>query len=282
MFAFTANTWQGGDYIPRVWDAWLADPHGAFVVGVDAADRPLAVGKLSVADAAGASPPSLSTQHAALGTGSEGWLEGIRVAPAVRGQGWGRALTAYLVERADERELATVRFITEHDNAPVHRIAAALAFEREGEYHPHRGAAGGDAAARRAAPAEAAALWEAVWAGLAPAVPFRWQRWAAALATTDWFNAAVAEGRVLVAADNRSLAVVAHEPGAPSADLALLASAPEALAELLPAARAWAARAGAERILGLLPPPAVPAAVADGWEPYTAEPMVLYRRYGGG
>ncbi len=231
-------------------------------MGVDAADRPLALGKLS------ADP--------------DGWLEGIRVAPAARGQGWGRAITAYLVERADERELPTVRFITEHDNAPIHRIAAALDFEREGAYHPHRAQAGGHAAARLAQPAEAPALWAAVWAGLAPAVPFRWRSWAAALATTDWFTTAVVEGRVLVAADNRSLAVLAHEPGAPVADLALLVGPPEAMSELLPAARAWAGSAEAERLLALLPPPAVPAAVADGWEPYTDEPMILYRRYGGG
>ena len=28
VFAFTADTWQGGDYIPRVWDAWLAERSG--------------------------------------------------------------------------------------------------------------------------------------------------------------------------------------------------------------------------------------------------------------
>jgi len=28
VFAFCATTWPNGDYIPRVWDAWLADPEG--------------------------------------------------------------------------------------------------------------------------------------------------------------------------------------------------------------------------------------------------------------
>jgi hypothetical protein len=72
--------------------------------------------------------------------------------------------------------------------------------------------------------------------------------------------------------------VVAHEREGRDADLALLAGAPSAMPALLPAARAWAATVGAERVLGLLPPAAVPAAVADGWEPYTASPMWLYRR----
>jgi ribosomal protein S18 acetylase RimI-like enzyme len=260
VFAFTADTWQGGDYIPRVWDAWLADPSGAFVVGVDAADAPLALGKLS-ANADGA-----------------GWLEGIRVAPALRGGGWGRALTVELVARADAAGLPVVRFITEHDNTPIHHIAGALSFWREGEYHPHRAEAGGGGTARRARPAEAAALWAAAGAALAPAVPLRWRSWAGERATAEWFAAAVAEGRVLVAADGRSLAVVAHEREGRDADLALLAGAPAAMPELLPAARAWAATVGAERLLGLLPPAAVPAATADGWEPYTARPMWLYRR----
>jgi hypothetical protein len=83
---------------------------------------------------------------------------------------------------------------------------------------------------------------------------------------------------VLVAADGRSLAVVAHEREGRDADLALLAGAPAALPALLAAARGWAAAVGAERVLGLLPPAAVPAAVAGGWEPYTARPMWLYRR----
>jgi GNAT superfamily N-acetyltransferase len=275
VFAFTADTWQGGDYIPRVWDAWLADPRGAFVVGVDAADAPLALGKLSV------------------NTDGAGWLEGVRVASTLRGGGWGRALMADLVARADTAGLPVVRFITEHDNTPIHHIAAALGFWREGEYHPHRVETGGGATrgttasdagpaaagtARRARPAEAAALWAAAGAALAPAAPLRWRSWAGERATAEWFAAAVAEGRVLVAADGRSLAVVAHEREGRDADLALLAGAPAAMPELLAAARAWAATVGAERLLGLLPPAAVPAAAADGWEPYTARPMWLYRR----
>ena len=47
VFAFCAATWPNGDYIPLVWDAWLADPGGAFVVGADDEDSAVAVVKLS-------------------------------------------------------------------------------------------------------------------------------------------------------------------------------------------------------------------------------------------
>jgi hypothetical protein len=54
--------------------------------------------------------------------------------------------------------------------------------------------------------------------------------------------------------------------------------APAAFAELLAAARAWAAAADAAEIFALLPPAAVPAATADGWTTRVDQPMWLYRR----
>ena len=265
VFAFCATTWPGGDYIPLVWDAWLADPQGAFVVGVDGEDAPLAVGKLSLAAPCQGWPGP-----------AEGWLEGLRVAPAQRGRGWGRALVAHLADCAWAQGMQTLRFLTEAGNTPMHHVAAALGFAPGGEYHPHRAEAGGNTVARRARLPEAPALWEGALAALAPAEPLSWRGWTAARATAAWLEAAVAQARVLVAADGRSIAAMTPPGDRGEATVALLAGAPGAFPELLAAARAWAAGAGAAQVFGLLPAAAAPAARADGWTSRTDRPMWLY------
>jgi RimJ/RimL family protein N-acetyltransferase len=270
VFAVCARTWPDGDYIPRVWDAWLADPLGILAVGVDAGDQAVAVGKLSVP------------------APGEGWLEGLRVAPALRQGGWGRALAAYLTASAWAQGLHTVRYITEARNTPMHRVAAALGFAHEGETHPYRVDVGsenagrldtpGGATARLAESAETAGLWEVTVAAWAPGPPLRWHRWTAATASAAWFAAAVDAGQVLVAADGRSLAVLTPPGSDESADVALVAAAPAARAELLAAARGWAVDACGGRVLAMLPPFAAAAADADGWTAITERPMSLYGR----
>src|SRR5215468_5486230 len=42
VLAFCAHTWDWGDYIPQVWDEWLADPSGCLLVAI-LADRPVAL-----------------------------------------------------------------------------------------------------------------------------------------------------------------------------------------------------------------------------------------------
>jgi len=254
VFAFCATTWPNGDYIPRVWDAWLADPEGRFAVGVDAADSAVAVGKL------GPAAPG------------EGWLQGIRVDPALRRGGWGRALTAHLSDCAWAQGMRTVRYLTDGHNTPMHHVAAALGFAAEGQYHPHRAAAGGRARLRLARPTETAALWADASAG----GPLRWRGWVGAEASAAWFADAIARERVLVAADGRSFAVLMPPADGRDAEIALIHGATETFAELLVAARAWAAAADAAEIFALLPPAAVPAATADGWTTRVELPMWLY------
>ncbi|HEX9069391.1 MAG TPA: GNAT family N-acetyltransferase, partial [Ktedonobacterales bacterium] len=66
VMAFCATTWADGDYIPVVWDQWLADAKGALLVA-EVAGEPVALGHLAMVNA------------------DEGWIEGIRVAEAARG-----------------------------------------------------------------------------------------------------------------------------------------------------------------------------------------------------
>ena len=71
VFAFCAQTYPNGDYLPLVWDDWLADTEGAFIAGVDEADQPIAVVKLVVA-----------------APGEAGW-RGCGWRPSAASAGWG-------------------------------------------------------------------------------------------------------------------------------------------------------------------------------------------------
>jgi hypothetical protein len=70
VFAFSAQTWPNGDYIPLVWDDWLADAEGALIAGIDEADQAIALVKLVVA------------------APGEGWLEGVRSRPRGASGDW--------------------------------------------------------------------------------------------------------------------------------------------------------------------------------------------------
>jgi N-acetylglutamate synthase-like GNAT family acetyltransferase len=109
--AIAARTWHGDDYLPQVFDEWLADPDGEFfVASLGADERVVGTAKL--------------TQ---LGPG-EWWLEGMRVHPDLYGQGIGTALQRYGFERAEAIGSGVVRFATEQANGAVHKMAHKLGF----------------------------------------------------------------------------------------------------------------------------------------------------------
>lgn len=108
VMAFCATTWADGDYIPVVWDQWLADAKGALLVA-EVAGEPVALGHLAMVNA------------------DEGWIEGIRVAESARGNGIGGGMVRALVAAARERHATVARSFTEEANA----VARAL-FVRQG------------------------------------------------------------------------------------------------------------------------------------------------------
>ncbi|MCP4537030.1 MAG: AI-2E family transporter [Chloroflexi bacterium] len=107
--AVSAQIWEGDDYIPQVWDAWLADPHGELIVA-ELVGQIVGIAKLSrLAD-------------------DEWWMEGLRVAPAYRGRGISSKLHAHLVEKAREVGQGTLRFGTSSENESVRHIATRDGF----------------------------------------------------------------------------------------------------------------------------------------------------------
>jgi len=111
--------WEGEDYVPEVWDEWLADPHGQFVVA-ELEGHVAGLAKLSrLAD-------------------DEWWLEGLRVDPAHRRQGIAERLQTHLVEKTRQIGRGTLRLGTHSLNEPVHCIAARTGFRRVATYRFYR------------------------------------------------------------------------------------------------------------------------------------------------
>jgi ribosomal protein S18 acetylase RimI-like enzyme len=115
VFAFCARTWgDDGDYIPDVWDAWLADTAGAVLVGVENG-LPVAV------------------SHVSMPGPDEAWIEGLRVAPAMRRQGIGRMMVSRSLVRAREMGATVARMFTGATNIASQRLFAAFGFTRIAE-----------------------------------------------------------------------------------------------------------------------------------------------------
>jgi GNAT superfamily N-acetyltransferase len=239
VLAFCASTFDWGDYVERVWDAWLNDPRGRCLVGL-VEGAPVAVGR------------------AYLAAPGEAWLEGIRVDPAKRGQGLATAFHQALVNAARALGAAEIRFFGAAE--ATLRIGQADGFHVVGAYTSCEAPAAppGDVPWRRAGEAEASALVEHVCApGWVTSVP--------GLISTDWrFHRATAEA---LAARARAGQLWLHGDGARPDLLALSASGgrsdtlpiecvyarPDALPPAPAALAALAGRVGLPRVLVCVP-----------------------------
>ncbi len=106
ILAFTAHTWEFGDYIEHVLDDWLADKNGCFLVAQEArSGRIAAIDKLTLL-----SP-------------TEAWFEGLRVNPDFRGRGLATRLQQHMIGQARSLGARTIRFLTLVTNLPIHRNA---------------------------------------------------------------------------------------------------------------------------------------------------------------
>jgi GNAT superfamily N-acetyltransferase len=109
VLALDAKIWDGQDYIPEVWDEWLADSANPLLVGEDAS------GVVALARLSSAGP-------------GQAWLQGLRVAVEARGRGYARQLLAHQLKLARRRGETTVRLMTDEDNYAVHHLSESLGF----------------------------------------------------------------------------------------------------------------------------------------------------------
>ena len=149
VLAFTANTWEHGDYISFVYDDWQADTTGRFLVIEDEKSGRIAgIDKLTM----------LSPREA--------WFEGLRIRDEYRGRGLATHVQRHMISEARRLGARTVRFITRVDNTPIHLAGyrdgfRQIAMVRGFVWKDEEGIAPGESYdLRRATPAEAPRLYE--------------------------------------------------------------------------------------------------------------------------
>jgi GNAT superfamily N-acetyltransferase len=115
MLELTRTIWDGNDYVPEVWDYWLADKQGQ-LVAAEYQGRVLGVGKIT----------RLSEQ--------DWWFEGLRVHPEFQGHGIASQMHDYMVETWLRIGSGTVRLGTNSNRYTVHHMCERLGFEKVAEF----------------------------------------------------------------------------------------------------------------------------------------------------
>lgn len=251
VVSFTEDTWEGGDYIPHVFEDWVAaddDDQRTFVADLDGQ----AVGLVQFT----------------LVSGYEAWSQGMRVAPEARGEGVGQALNVAGFEWARERGARVARNMIFSWNVQGLGLARAIGFEPVASFrwtYPEADAAATGEASVVADPDAAWAYWtdsetRSALAGLALDTG---ESWCLSELTRDRLVRAAEDDRLVVIQDGgtagfayRTRIVDREHDGTeiPHAEYGVAAWRDlEAARELYAAIRRNAAAAGAERCRVLVP-----------------------------
>ena len=110
VLEFCRDTWPGGDYIQDVWDDWILNRNGLFIVATK--DR-----------------VPVGIAHASFQTRDVVWLEGLRVRPDLRGFGIAGRLNRSLVKAAAQRGSSVARLSTAISNKASRRHAEKVGFK---------------------------------------------------------------------------------------------------------------------------------------------------------
>jgi len=128
VMAFAAKTWDGWDYIPHAWAEWIDATDGVLMVALP--QRPVP-GEATQLDAEGRPldpDVPIAISRMALLSRSEGWVEGIRVDPRVRGRSVATQLQVAELTWAAAHDIQLIRYITGADNEGSHRLGARHGF----------------------------------------------------------------------------------------------------------------------------------------------------------
>lgn len=250
--------------MPEVWEPWLAATDGILLVACAAADTTGADGS-----AIAAGQPVALSRLALLAPG-QGWVEGIRVDPAVRGREVATNLQVAELAWAAVHDVRVVRYMTGQDNEASHRLGARHGFRRLADrrsYGPRRD--GDTAGAPRPDPSVLRMLdartpvaeIEQWWRLVSDDATFRAgdglyesRGWAYQGLDAARFAAHVRRGAVAVAADGGALAVTSAGDDEAGLDVALLAGDGASALTLLDDLRRAAGRAPRPRLPDPDPP----------------------------
>lgn len=123
VLGFATNTWNGWDYIPRVWDDWVVPSNG--VVLVATVEAPRNGGEaLDVDGAALRVGQPIAMTRVAMLSPDEAWIEGIRVEPRVRGKGIATDLQVAELRWIAAHGARVVRYVTGQSNVGSQRLGA--------------------------------------------------------------------------------------------------------------------------------------------------------------
>ena len=117
---FCKGIWEGGDYVPDVWQHWFKDPHGLLVTA-EFKGHAIGCAKLSLIDE------------------GQWWLEGVRVDPNHQGLKVGSRMHYYLTDWWAEHCDGTLRLLTE--NPAMEHLCLKTGYVKTQElrgYNPHR------------------------------------------------------------------------------------------------------------------------------------------------
>jgi ribosomal protein S18 acetylase RimI-like enzyme len=203
VFAFSSTTFDGDDYIPYVWDDWLGgDPErGALLV---AAWDGQPVGVI----------------HWRLLGDDEAWIEGIRVDPAARRRGVGRAMVSRALAGADAHGARVARLMTSERNVASQQLVGRFGFVRVAEVARYEAASEEEVegvAAARLGPEDFDRVWS--WLEESNLRPFtgglEFDYWAARALSEPALRAYLAAGEVWALEEwgsLQALAVVMERP----------------------------------------------------------------------
>ncbi len=131
VLGFATSTWDGWDYIPSVFDGWVAATDGVFL-GIlpgraadgglprDADGEPLDTERV------------IAIARVTFLSEEDAWIEGIRVDPRVRGMGIATDLQVAELRWAAAHGARHVRYVTGQHNEGSHRLGARHGFEMLG------------------------------------------------------------------------------------------------------------------------------------------------------
>lgn len=108
--------WEGDDYIPNIFDHWVADEAGEFTL-IEEDGKISGMGKLTLLE------PEI------------GWLEGLRVAPEARSKGYAREITKYYLQKGEEQGFNQLCLSTYHRNYASIHVIESYGFKRVADFY---------------------------------------------------------------------------------------------------------------------------------------------------
>lgn len=119
VLELSSHIWEGGDYLPRVWEEWLNDPDGM----------------LGVAELGGR---VVGTFKITKFIAEEWYLEGLRVHPDFQERGIASHIHEYVLETWRRMGKGVLRLTTGSYNIKVHKMCERTGFKRIAEFIPYR------------------------------------------------------------------------------------------------------------------------------------------------